>query len=600
MRSRIYLLVWCIILGPVVAAQAQDDSSTSAEQFWQQRQQIQKQFVQQLRPLVQKCAQDGANDTARQLQRLLIARDPQRQYLFFPAENKVGQCPIDGLPADLQGRVEEVLAQQADRLFQFARKLAEDGQGCAAIQSLNEVLFFNPNHQATRHALGHRKIDVDGVPTWRVKSDRLRIKSATRLHGDFDWPAKSYLLASTNHFQIASRASEEQTKHLAIQLERWHDAWRQVFFSYFDRAPNIIRRMDGKSKPGARNRKYRVVFFANKSEYVKSLSRDVPGIEVSTGYYDDELKTSFFYASDDPAIEDTWRHELTHQLFQESRRSVTSPFEEQHLWLGEGIAMYFESLIDHGPYAVVGGFDARRLQFARLRRLKEQFRIPLRDLASASKSEFQSVGELAKAYSQSAGQTHFLMDSQFGARRESLIEFLSLSYQAKLRKKTFESMMGMTYEEIESAYDQFLRVSAETLSSLEAPESRTELCLVGAKLEDGSLDVLQRCENLIWLDLSACDVRGDRLKPLLACQQLRRLFLTGAKVDAGSCEVLAKLPIVELDLAGSTIDDAGLSTIAMGATQLRALNVSGSPVTRGEIKRLSTKRRDLEIRSDSN
>lgn len=586
------------LIALIATANAQDAPGNSAQDIWQQRQQLQAQLIEALRPVIQECMNAGWIDTADKIRGLLIPRDPQRQYIFLPPENGVETSAITGLEESMQGRVDGILSRHADRLFKFARGLADDELGCAAFQNLNEVLFFNPNHESARKALGHRVIDVDGTRTWRVKSDRLQIKPATKPHPDFNWPARQYLIASTTSFQIASRANEPQTQHLAEQLELWQDVWRQVFFSYYDRAKNVGRRMDGKSRPGNRNRQYKIVFFADKDEYVRSLRRLVPGIEGSTGYYDDKLETSFFYASDDGAIEDTWRHELTHQLFQESRRSVVSPFRDQHLWLGEGIAMYFESMVHHGDYAVVGGFDARRLQYARLRRLKEQFRIPLRELAHASKDQFQAIPELAKVYSQSAGLTHYLMDSEYGAFREPLIEFLRLSYQGKLKPDSFEQIMGQSYDDIETAYDKFLRVAPESLATLDAPAKRTELCLIGATLRDDSLESVGRCNNLRWLDLSACDVRGQRLMPLKSITRLGQLFLTGARIDEHSVQVLAHMPVVELDLSGTNLTDDGLEILATGARNLKALNVEGTRVTREGLNKLASRRPELQVNAD--
>jgi len=385
---------------------------------------------------------------------------------------------------------------------------------------------------------------------------------------------------------------------LATQLERWNDVWEQVFFSYFDSAENIGRRIDGRAKARTRNRNYKVVLFADRDEYVRTLSRRVPGIAGSTGYYDYGMETSFFYASDDPTIEDTWRHELTHQLFQESRRSIAIPFEDQHLWLGEGIAMYFESMVDHGDYAVVGGFDARRLQYARLRRLKEQFRIPLQELAAASRTEFQGLPQLAKVYSLSAGVTHYLMDARYGASREPLIEFLKLCYQGKSNRKSFEDALGESFQQIETEYDKFLRVSAETIDMLDAPERKTELCLIGAELADDSLSAVGRCNNLTWLDLSACDVRGTRLAALESCPKLQQLFLTGAQLDPRAVHVLAQLRIAGLDLSGTDLTDDGLQSLAANAAGLQVLNVAGTKITREGWKSFVQNRPEIQIQSD--
>ena len=109
----------------------------------------------------------------------------------------------------------------------------------------------------------------------------------------------------------------------------------------------------------------------------------MPGIERSTGYYNDQNQTIFLYVGDvDDAA--TRRHEMVHQLFREATRSSLRqdrmPAEQSGFWLIEGIAGYFESLKVGDRVATVGGWDASRLQFARYRTLALADVMPMEEL----------------------------------------------------------------------------------------------------------------------------------------------------------------------------------------------------------------------------
>ena len=393
------------------------------------------------------------------------------------------------------------------------------------------------------------------------------------------WEPKTWRLVETPHFEIASQAGDQATRDLARRLEHWHTVWRQVFFEFWSNGPALNRWIEGKGKARIPSKQFRVVFFPDRTSYVEQLSDVIPGIGQSTGYYDAKQRTAFFYASDDALIQTTWRHELTHQLFQESRRATAAPFADRHLWLGEGVAMYFESLQEKGAWATLGGFDAQRLQYARLRRLKEQFYLPFEDLKQLSQNDFQRHRDVARLYSQSAGLTQMLMEADGGRYRRPLVEFLKLSYLGRLKPGTFEKIVGLSDAQIDALYPDFLQVTANEVEQfLLAPSRCRELALVGIDVTPGVARRLGECNRLNWLDLSGTDVRGDRLAPLAGCVQLRQLFLTGCRLDDRTLDKIARLPgLVELDLGGSSLEDAMIGNL-VGCTQLETLNLSGTAI----------------------
>ena len=555
--------LWSVTSLPAQRSESPPEDSIAASK-WKRHQKLQQQLTKAIDAA-------GLSEAARQW---IVPRDPQRIYVFTPQE-KVTR------PNNPQ--LERLLKKHAENLFQLAQQLSDEKQAAACFQTLHEVLFYNPNHSQVRGILGHRQQEDD----WHVASDRLRLTVGTRKQPLMDWPAKSYTICKTAHFEIASQASETETRLLAEKLEVWHQVWRQVFFEYWSSPATLQRWMAGKGKARIPTKKFQVYFFKNRDSYVDELSQWIPGIAASTGYYSPSEEASFFYASDQVQEQATWRHELTHQLFRESRRSAPSPFEDQFLWLDEGIAMYFESLTEFDRHVVLGGFDTRRLQFARLRNLKEQFYIPSQELTALDQKAFQTHPDVQKVYSQSAGLAHYLMSSDYGSLRPKLCEFLQLSYYGKLKDDSFNKILGQTMEEIDTAYPKFLEVDNDKLTAgITAAASRTELALPRSVFSDQALLQIGRCPNLVWLDLSASDLRGDKLIGLRGCEQLRQLFLTGCLLDEASLSNLAELgQLAELDLSASSLDDEDLAPLET-LPALTNLNLSRTKITDASIARL--------------
>ncbi len=570
--------------------------SQPEQDFWETRDQLESQFRNELEALAHRFDEPSSLIIA--AAPFLISRDPKRQYIFLPDENIIDSDRFEDLSAEAKLELQKVLDTYASRLFSFAKSNA-GRHGAWSYQLLNEILFYSPNHPGAREVLGHRMVDNDGAKVWRVKSDRLRVKRATKPESGFNWPAKSYWIGSTTHFHIVSTAGEAQTRKLAIRLERWHDVWRQVFFDYHNSSKNLQRWIAGSSKPTPSGRKFKVVFFADRNQYVLSLKDSIPGIEKSTGYYNDKAKKSYFFASDEGSIRDTWRHELTHQLFQESRRSTNTPFRNHYLWLGEGIAMYFESLVDHDHYFTLGGFDARRLQYARLRRLKEQFRFPLDVLSKMNMIQFQSLPEIQKVYSQSAGVTQMLMTADRGADQSKLIQFLSLIYQGKKRLPSFNSQLGRSFEQIENRYEAFLRIKPNEIKFFDATTERQELALIGVRLNEGTFDSSVKFKKLEWLDLSGSDIRGGALKGLNSVQKIDQVFLTGALIDDDTIAALVEVATSGIDISGTKLTDKQLIELVRNAS-MQTLNIVKTRVTEQGVIQALSKRPDLRILSDFN
>lgn len=552
------------------------------------RQELDQEYQQRIEQLAEWCQQNDLPQQVEATLQLGLPRDVNRQIFFIPSELpegiENGETDVD--LAEWSRKVAEIRHWQADRIYQLATKAAEAEAGAAAIRLLNEVLYYNRDHEDARRALGHRRQD-DG---WQVYPDRIQIRRSIRPHDLIGWSAQSYYSATTANFQIDSNASEEETRFLAEKLERWHYVWRQAFFAYWSNNKVVARWIEGKGSYTHPRRKFRVVFFKNRADYLTTLGALVPGVEDSTGYYSNVKNCSFFYNSTSEKIQETWRHELTHQLFRESIGSSKNLkiFESEYVWLDEGLATYFESLVDFGAYVSLGGFEASRSQYARIGLFLQNFSLPMEKLAGLGRIELQQHPQVLQIYSQMAAQMDMLLNDHAGQNEAAVVEILFQLYRGRaIRPGRFEQAIGSSYAELDQRYREFMVVQPDHLIRfLSAPLSRTELSFGGSNLDDESFEVIGQCHHLIWLDLSGNRITKTRIEILANCKNLKQLILTRCQIEPGALRSLSQFEkLAEIDLTGSSVSDQQLLEL-QNQTNLQKIHLKATRVTPAGISRL--------------
>lgn len=571
------LLLTVLSAAPCVAQKSDDPIDWRAK-----RKSLDRGFADTLQDIALWCRSEGVPQQVPQTYALYKTHDLDRQYIYLPSEKPM-PAARKGKLGEWLGKVTEAKKEHADAIFELAVESAQEGADAIAFQFLHEVIYYNRDHEKTRKILGHKAVEGG----WRVNTDKIKIKKPSRELELLGWPGKTYITVSTPHFTINSTATEEETRFLAEQLERWHDVWRQVFFEYWSPA-KVSRWIDGKGSFHEPKQRYRVAFFKDHQQYVSSLERWVKGVGNSAGYYNRDLKLSFFPAGDDEATRDTWRHELTHQLFRETIRARENPFADQHLWLDEGIAMYFESLMDQEGYVTLGGFDARRLQFARVRKLREGFFVPFNEIAAMPQNEFQKRKDIAALYSQSAGMTHMLMNDNHGKMQSKVTEFMKAIHKQRVKPDAFEKLMGKAYQQLDLEYLQYLEVkSSDVVRYLSNPKLRTELALPNAELTEEAIAKISECSNLKWLDLTGTRITAKALATLSQCDALRQLFLTSCPIEKSGYRYLANFDsLEEVDFSGSSLTDQDLSQV-ISKLPLKVIRLSQTRVTDAGVNSLT-------------
>lgn len=551
-----------------------------------------QQFKKRLLELAEQSRSDGLSKESVRTLADIIERDPTRSYLFLADERQDRAESTGEFDAKWQQRWLALRSEYAQQLFDLAVQAHANDQADDAYQWLHEVLFWDPQHEAARTVLGHRR--VDGV--WQAHIERLRVREAPKAHPILKWPAKSYRLVTTENFEIYSQADEATTIRLAESLQRWHEVWRQLYFEYWSSAAQLGGWIDGTQRARSSSKKYRVTFFANRERYVADLEPIVPGVGISSGYYDDRLKMAFYYDSEEASIGETWCHEMVHQLFQEAPGTKERPFEKGFLWLCEGLAMHMESLRDFGDFVTVGGWDATRLQYARLRRIRDGKFLPSAELSQMSLAAFQQAPDIKELYSQAAGMVHFLMNPETKPVRQALVRSLRPLYAGRLRFEQFEKTLGLTAEDFDRSYHEWLRPTASSIENfMIQPRQLLGLSLPQVVFRETTMAALGECSELEWLDLTEAVIEGGQLSYLQSCRRLETLYLTRCHLTTEMLKPLASLPALrELDLSGSNVTDEQLATLET-MKQLEVLSVAGTKITAAGVQKLQSSLPNLRI-----
>jgi hypothetical protein len=559
-------------------AQTNQSTTTTSNQL----EVLASKFAAEMNTLAAECQTKGLEQLAKATQEWVKPRDPSRRYLFLPPVKyqDPGDPELTASEAatwpEWKTRVREQRQRYAAGLYAFAQSAAKNEQWNVAGMALWEALWQDPEHAALRRTLDYQGIEAETQP--------LQVKIARRPEPTLGWKSGAYREGNSTQFRLLTTADETTAREHLRQFEIWRMLWRQTCLPYWMNNDGVAAAIQaGRPIPGGVESKHTVVLFANRPEFLQALGH-VAGIEQSVGYYDLEAERCYFYLDpNDPNVLATQKHELVHQLFQSTGKRVRKPGEKTNFWLLEAAAMYFESLTllappssnehanegDHrGEIWSVGGFDAQRLQFARLRWQRENYATGFSQLVVRGRQDFQRDPDLARLYSQIAGMFHYLMHApatgttpdrsatHATTHADATFRMLTKIYAGRDRADLFESETGATLEQLESEYRQWLAFSSQSNAPhLHLSGNKRELALGFSELDDQLLSQLF-APALTTLQLTRTPVTDQGLTQLAAQHhELRDLYLDQtATSDVGVLALIRANPALEsLDLANTRI-----------------------------------------------
>ena len=591
MNHRLTTLVMRCALGFVLIA----PGFAADEKLALTRAALDQEFHINLRELAQRCNEQGLHAPS-QATLNWIVRDPARQYFHLAANASTNDVAEDSpaVVAQWQQDFLQLRRRHAEQLYALVGELLDAGNATEAYRMLFEVVREDPSHVAARRILGYEQVDG----RWQTAFSRRMLESGRTHHPQFGWLPKKHVRRyeagqryfrgrwisadqeerfrgrmnqawriETEHYVVQTNHSLPAGVQLGRQLETLHDVWRQLFVTYYASNEILARRFQGESVELAARRKYKVVFYRNREEYVRDLKKFQPRIEMTLGIYLGRQRTAYFFASDEEGHA-TLYHEATHQLFQENgpgrQRSGEEAGLDHNFWIVEGVALYFESLQAHDGYATLGGIDAERLQYARHNWLCGGFYEPLQRLTALGREAIQDHAQIRLVYSQAAGLTQFLMQHQHGVYRPALFDYLKLVYQRRDRPETLAELTGTNFAALDDAYRDSLVVHDEDVRPSADLNSARRLLLGQTQLTDAGAASLARATQLVDLNVD------------------------GTAITDKSLEVFGQLThLRELDLSGTHIGDTGLQHLR-DLQQLRVLWLSRTQVTDQCLPHLGT------------
>ncbi len=525
------------------------------------RAEIDARFQTQLNELAAKCDEVKLPAQAEATRKWIVPNNGTANLFYLVPESDPLQ-PDNNAPQLIQfwyKKFRSIRNAHADALYKHAQELLIAKQGAQSYQTLHEVLRENPDHADARRILGYA--DVNG--TWRRPGVVTRAKQPRYDHPKFGWPARSFWQIDTPHFQIMTNLSEEEGLKLGERLEIVYSAWEQMFFSYWSNELQLAGYFDGGS-PSPVRKKFEVVLFKSRGEYVSYLEQVQPRIGITLGIYQFDEEKVYLFHDESEAAHATWHHEVSHQLFQEYRSASKDVGLNFNFWAIEGVAMYMESLRIFDGYVTLGGVDAPRLQFARNRTLIGGFYVPLTELVAMGRKDVQASEDISAIYSESAGLTQMFLDTSDGKYREPFIAYLASIYKQDDILHTLAQKLGESgLRRWDLIYQAYLGVSREQIFALPSGGPTTELALGKCTaINDEVMPHIGTFDQLQWLDLTMTNVSSRGVAYLKDCRQLRDLSIAAPAVDDRAMQTVGKLTALEeLDISGTRITDDGLKEI---------------------------------------
>jgi len=520
----------------------------------------------ELSQLASEARDAGHAKLAKEISDWYICRDPERQYLFGTAEGEAARPDWEN--NKYWDKFIQLRQEQAISLWKVADHEFETGDLERALQIVHELLREDPDNVRARAMLGFEQREDGWLRTSRTTS----VRPGKQKHPKFGWPAGSYWKIDSEHFQIVTNHSSALASGLAATLEDFHNGWRQLFTRFWLNRAAFGRVWNGQSSVPAGRKRFRIVVFRDRDEYVRSLKSTEPNIDISMGVYLHRRRATFLYADEQADLMSTWRHEVTHQLLHETLKAGGDVGGRSNFWIIEGIALYMESWHDFGSYVTVGGIDAERLQYARHRALSDGFQLPVADMVALSREALQTDSRIRQIYSQAAGMAHFLIDGDGGRYRDGVLSYLRKVYAAHDELTTLAAVVGRSYQELDSLYLQYLNVNDERLLSLPEPGNVTMLHFGDTQITDAGIKAIRVQSQLQWLDLSGCPITDEGLHWMANHGQIQELYLHGTLVSDASIETLKTLSNLKiLDVSETNVSAAGLSRLVETLPHLKVV-----------------------------
>ena len=521
---------------------------------------LSKSFRAELEEIAQVCERVKLTEEASTTRHWLPIQRSDRRVLFLPSAP--GKRETNAMVRNWKERFQKARDGFGEQLFLQAQTQANEDEA-EAYRMLWQVLRESPGHEGARKILGA----LARAPMALPRSSRAR-KDVPEL----GWAAGSYQRIDAPHFTVLSQADVRKTRQLALELEQFYALWTQMFYELWAPPDFLKARIKDPGFPLPEHERLQVVLLKDRAQYLRVLGVAEDNIGVSVGYYNPHAKMSFYYPAED--LRPTLFHELTHQLLLEATifEANESAGSAGGIWLLEGIALYMESLQEHGTYWSLGGFESPRMQTARYRGLRDGMWPEWKTFATADSNSWKSDPTIAKLYSHSAGISHVFLDKLGPKAKQAYVRSLVGLYQSENQSDQLLPFLGSSSEEAKQSFQDWLVVDDVDLENLFADPLPPiqDLVLTASQLKTTNWQRLQVLDRLEWLEVSFSNVQDEDLNWLATKtegrqlgQSIKRISVEGTAITQKLIARIAQLPnLEELDVSlCPNVDDSALESL---------------------------------------
>ncbi len=384
-----------------------------------------------------------------------------------------GAAPAEDDRKEFERKLKAYRESHAERLMKLAKDCARNGLYTRAYDLIGDVLELDPDHAQARKIRGYVKVggkwvtkyeakllkdhvlyvDKDGVCQgwvpkkdvkkwdeglrpfaggWLPEAEEIRKRQVNEYRG---WSVE------TEHFEVKTGVSRAAAYEWGLFLEDYYDAFFRNFINFFDVEDGARLLFDVKPL----KKKHAVLFFASRNHYlqhVKAEHGNEPLLLQSAGFFGPcgAIKASHCYKSEEAADIATMLHEVTHQLFDETKEE-RSYGSKGNNWVPEGIASYIETWEKvNGKWHPGRNVNHERLQVAKAF-LAANPGWSLSSFLAIDNRDFHQQNR-GLNYALSEALAHFLMHYDNERYREDFVRFIAVYYEGKAHE-------GSLYEHLQ-------------------------------------------------------------------------------------------------------------------------------------------------------
>jgi hypothetical protein len=479
--------------GAAAGQKAQDKkSSQNAEEekaLLKATQRIQAAHLKELETVAGWSISSGLKDESDKLVQKMLALDPEYPGLS-KLKAKLEKCEplkdekkLEELKKAHAKKIDAANDANAKRLFELATKCMKFGLFTRAYDLINAVVEADPDHKQARDVLGYawESAKKQWITKWEIEKQKKFFLSkegegwVEKAH-EKDWKEgkrefqgkwipkekeeeyrkrnnyNPYTVES-EHFEVQTNLGRAKAFDYATRLENFYRQFFRVYIGFYDQIQGAkllfnIEKMKNK---------HRVFLFPSQVEYldyVRSEMSNEKVIKGRAGFYSPAHRRSFFYWTDDKSTLSTLYHEVTHQLFDETKEGRGN--SKGNNWVVEGIATYMETWEEvDGKWSPGKKVDIEILLEAKAY-LSQHPTWSLFDFVKLEYKEFQETPDSRLHYGLGCGLCHFFLHYGDEVYKERFIQFLSAYYGGKVEEASLATYMKVDFATLEKQFKEYM------------------------------------------------------------------------------------------------------------------------------------------------